>query len=345
MTPETIDVLFVVFDEFQILDVSGPAQVLASANDELATLGRPPLYRIRIGAPRAGDVRSSSGLTLTAQALPRRPRAHTIVIPGGPGVWNQPARQPLVNWLAAAAPHAQRLASVCTGAFLLARAGLLDGGRAVTHWAACEQFEREFPAVRVHRDAIYFRQGRLWTSAGVTTGIDMMLAMVQADAGREIALAVAKKLVVFYRRPGGQSQFSSALLEQSADDPRIGELRHWIGLHLRERIDVDRLASQLAMTPRTFARFYRQQTGVTPARAVEHIRLEKACAMIESGRRSIKAVADQCGFSSEEVMRRVFLRHLKVSPSDYRARFAESRPPPGHGGFERQPLQPVALPA
>lgn len=321
----THHVWFLVFDRFQVLDVCGPLQVLATANDELQLAGRAPLYQTRVCSLAPGLARSSSGIELNARALPRRltRELDTVIIPGGPGVWNRPATETLVDWIRRAAPRVKRLASVCTGAFLFARTGLLDGSQAVTHWAACDQLAAEFPSISVQRDAIYFRQGPYWSSAGVTAGIDMTLGMVEADVGREIAMAVAKKLVVFYKRPGGQSQFSSALLEQSVDDKRIAELNGWIASHLRSRLDVAALAERLSMTPRTFARFYRQQTGITPARAVEQIRLERACNLIESHTQSIKSIAQACGFSSEEVMRRVFVRHLHVSPSEYRERFSQ----------------------
>ncbi|HYF17310.1 MAG TPA: helix-turn-helix domain-containing protein [Ramlibacter sp.] len=321
---------FLLFDRFQLLDVCGPLQVLSTANDELRAAGREPLYDTLLRGSAAGAHRSSSGVVLEAQPLPRAlPRApHTVVVPGGPGAWNPagtPAAddtQPLVDWLRRHAPRVQRVASVCTGAFLLARTGLLDGRSAVTHWAACEALRGERPSVQVQQDAIYFRDGPYWTSAGVTAGIDMALGMVEADCGRDIAMNVAKKLVVFFKRPGGQSQFSSQLLEQSAGDERVARLHAWIGRHLREALDVPRMAEQLAMSPRTFARFYTRETGVTPARAVEQIRLERACRLIESRRQTLKAIAQQCGFGSEEVMRRTFIRHLRVSPSEYRQRFA-----------------------
>jgi len=317
-------IVFPVFDRFQILDVCGPLQVFATANEELALAGQPQLYTTRMCALKAGHVVSSGGVIVQAQPLPARPTRsmHTVIVPGGPGVWNTPALQPLVDWLHRSAHTATRLASVCTGAFLLARSGLLDGVQATTHWSACERLHQEFPAVQVQSDAIFLHQGRLWTSAGVTSGIDMALAMVEADIGRAIAMAVAKKLVVFYRRPGGQSQFSSALLEQTANHSHIEQLHHWIRQHLRETLYVEQLAAYLAMTPRTFARFYRQHTGTTPAHAVEQIRLERACTLLEEGHQSAKAVAQACGFASEEVMRRVFLRRLKVSPSGYRERFS-----------------------
>ncbi|MDQ7972868.1 MAG: DJ-1/PfpI family protein [Rhodocyclaceae bacterium] len=332
--PTSRAIWFLVFQDFQLLDVSGPLQVFATANDELRLAGRGALYETRVCAMEGGAVRSSSGVELLARALPKRlARAvHTVVLPGGPGIW-QPGRPTgaaietgaaaaLADWTRRAAPRIDRLASVCTGAFVLARTGLLDGGSAVTHWAACEQLAAQFPAVAVQDDAIYLRHGRVWTSAGVTAGIDMALGMVEADVGRDVAMAVAKKLVVFYKRPGGQSQFSSALLEQSAGDARVAQLHQWIATQLRTPLSVARMADRLAMTPRTFARFYVAQTGSTPAHAVERIRLEQACRLVEAHQLSNKAIAQQCGFGSEEVMRRVFVRNLHVSPTGYRERFS-----------------------
>lgn len=325
---------FLVFDRFQLLDVSGPLQVFASANEELVLAGRKALYETSIHALGAGPVRSSSGVELVARALPRRLSRDigSVFVPGGPGIWRAglPAADPaqarrlaeLIAWVQRTAPRFSRIASVCTGAFVLARAGLLEGGSAVTHWAVCDQLAQEHPGVDVQHDAIYARQGRIWTSAGVTAGIDMALGMVEADVGREMAMNVAKKLVVFYKRPGGQSQFSSALLTQTADDSRIDKLHTWMGGRLHKAVSVPAMAEQLAMTPRTFARFYRQHTGVTPARAVARMRLEKACQLVETGRQSLKSIAQQCGFNSEEVLRRAFMRHLHVSPTEYRERFA-----------------------
>lgn len=326
-------VWFLLFDRFQLLDVTGPLQVLATANEELRNAGREPFYKIDLCALQSGPMTSSSGVQLQAIALPQRMtrRLDTLIVPGGPGVWDprKPASLadvgPLADWIRRTAPRIERIASVCTGAFVLARTGLLDKKGAATHWAACDSLGAAFPEVDVHHDPIYFRDGRYWTSAGVTAGIDMVLAMVEADLGREIAMAVAKKLVVFYRRPGGQSQFSSALLEQSVGNERIAALHRWIGEHLREPIDVDRMADHLSMTPRTFARFYVQATGVTPAKAVEKLRLEKACQLIESSQQSIKLIAQHCGFASDEVMRRSFIRHLRVAPLEYRQRFSVPR--------------------
>lgn len=336
MTTPTLtrSIWFLIFERFQLLDVCGPLQVFSSANEELGLLGRLPHYQTSIHALQAGAVQSSSGVELMAVALPRRlvRDIACMLVPGGPGIWRPGLPTPdvmqahrldkLTYWVRQHAPRFSRIASVCTGAFVLARAGLLEGGSAVTHWAVCDQLAKEHPGVNVQRDAIYSRQGRVWTSAGVTAGIDMALGMVEADLGREIAMGVAKKLVVFYKRPGGQSQFSSALLAQTADDARIDTLHSWIGARLHKTLSVADLAEQLAMTPRTFARFYQQHAGITPALAVARMRLEKACQLVENSRQSLKSIAQQCGFNSEEVLRRAFVRHLHVSPTEYRERFA-----------------------
>lgn len=325
---------FLVFARFQLLDVSGPLQVFASANEELVHAGRDVFYETSIRALEAGPMQSSSGVELVANALPHRLPGNlsSLLVPGGAGIWRPglPTSDPgevrrledLIAWVRRAAPCISRIASVCTGAFVLARAGLLEGGSAVTHWAVCDQLAKEHPGVDVQRDAIYSRQGNVWTSAGVTAGIDMALGMVEVDLGREIAMNVAKKLVVFYKRPGGQSQFSSALLTQTADDVRIEKLHAWMSIRLHKTLSVADMAEQLAMTPRTFARFYRQCAGITPAVAMMRMRLEKACQLAESSSQSMKAIAQQCGFNSEEVLRRAFVRHLHVSPTEYRERFA-----------------------
>jgi len=325
-------VWFIAYPDFELLDVCGPLEVFELANAALAARGEAPRYATRVMASSAGMVRSSSGVELRADALPKRlNRAiDTVIVSGGPAAWSSPAREHAVEkarlaaWTRRAAPRVARLASVCTGAFVLAQTGLLDGRRVVTHWSACGRLQAEFPSLRVEENAIHFRDGPFWTSAGVTAGIDMALAMVEADLGAPLAMSVAKRLVVFYKRPGGQSQFSSALLGQAVGDDRIASLHAWLAQHLRSRVTVQMMADRLTMTPRTFARFYVQQTGHTPARALEQIRLERACRLIESTPASIKAVASRCGFSSEEIMRRAFLRTLHVSPSDYRQRFSVS---------------------
>jgi transcriptional regulator GlxA family with amidase domain len=218
---------------------------------------------------------------------------------------------------------------VCSGAFLLATAGLLDGRRAVTHWRRCAEFARRFPAVRLEPDPIFIRDGDIWTSAGVTAGIDLALALVEEDLGRELALAVARHLVVFLKRPGGQAQFSATLALQHGD-ARFERLHAWIADNLRRDLSVGSLADAAGMSERSFVRHYRQATGRTPARAVEQVRVEAARHLLERGR-PVKRVAAHCGYGSEETMRRSFLRLLGATPQAYRERFSAAAP----AGFGR----------
>jgi transcriptional regulator GlxA family with amidase domain len=233
----------------------------------------------------------------------------------------------LRRWLANRAQAARRVASVCTGAFLLAACGLLDGRRAVTHWRSCARLQQRHPAVRVEEDRIYLRDGKVWTSAGVTAGIDLALALVEEDLGRDLALAVARHLVVFLKRPGGQSQFSTMLAAQSAGDD-FARLHDWIATHLDADLRVEHLAAAAGMSPRHFARVYAERMGRTPAKAVEAMRIEAARRALEESGAPIEAVARRCGFGDEERMRRSFLRRLGVGPRAYRARFAGG----GEGG-------------
>jgi transcriptional regulator GlxA family with amidase domain len=234
---------------------------------------------------------------------------------------NEPDLGKCNDWLRDRAGRVRRVRSVCTGAFLLAEAGVLDRRRAVTHWSVCADLARRFPAVRVETDPIFVRDGPVWTSAGVTAGIDLALALIQDDLGRSIALAVARYLVVFLKRPGGQAQFSAALSLQMADD-RFGMLHDWIAEHLTEDLSLPALAQQAAMSERSFSRHYVEATGLTPARAIEHLRVEAARRMLSDSQLPIKRIAQRCGFGSEETMRRSFLRLLSVAPQDYRARFS-----------------------
>jgi transcriptional regulator GlxA family with amidase domain len=213
------------------------------------------------------------------------------------------------------------VASVCTGAFLLAASGALDGRRAATHWSVCDELAKRYPAVQVEPDPIFVRDGSVWTSAGVTAGIDLALALVEQDLGRTVALAVARYLVVFLKRPGGQAQFSEALLLQSAED-EFGVLHDWIGKHLGDDISLPKLADQAGMSERSFSRHYAEATGQTPARAVERLRVEAARRLLSETRLPVKRISQRCGFGSEETMRRSFLRVLSATPQDYRSRFS-----------------------
>jgi transcriptional regulator GlxA family with amidase domain len=218
---------------------------------------------------------------------------------------------------------ARRTASVCAGAFLLAEAGLLDGRRVVTHWASCEALHLRYRNLTVEPDAIFVQDGPIWTSAGVTAGIDLSLALVQEDCGREVAMQVARQLVIYLKRPGGQSQFSELLKSQTLTTTAFEDLHVWISKNLRdERLNVDQLAERVGMSPRNFARSYKAKTGRTPARAIEVFRLEAARRLLEETEQGVDRIARRCGFGDEERMRTTFQRHLAISPRDYRRRFS-----------------------
>ncbi len=308
-----------VFPDAQLLDATGPAQVFASANEFSRGAAKEPLYEIALVAEEV-EVTCNSGITLRCRPLAESPAAiDTAIVAGGRGVNIACTRPALVEWVRNRAGHVRRMASVCSGAFLLAEAGLLDGRRAVTHWHRCDEFTGRYPQVRLERDPIFLRDGSIWTSAGVTAGIDLALAMVEEDHGRALALAVARELVVFLKRPGGQSQYSAPLKLQAADD-RFSDLHAWISANLVQPLTLEILADKAGMSRRSFARHYRQRTGRTPAEAVEVIRLERAQGLLETGA-SVSSAARKCGFGSPETMRRVFLRRLGVGPKDWQERF------------------------
>jgi transcriptional regulator GlxA family with amidase domain len=322
-TPNQVRVIEVLaYPAVQLLDVTGPLQVFASANDHVTEAGGAPPYVLRVVAKGGQGVTASAGLGIAAGPLPRSGTAlDTLLVAGGPGVDAAAADPVLVNWVSERANKARRVASVCTGAFLLAASGVLDGRRAATHWSYCAELARRFPAVRVESDPIFVRDGAIWTSAGVTAGIDLALALVEEDLGRTIALAVARYLVVFLKRPGGQAQFSATLSLQAAED-KFGALHDWIGRHLADDISLPVLARQAGMSERSFSRRYAEATGLTPVHAVERLRVEAARRFLSESRLPVKRISQRCGFGSEETMRRSFLRLLATTPQDYRARFS-----------------------
>ncbi len=321
-TPNSSRIIEVLaFPSVQLLDVTGPLQVFASANDLVAEAGEERPYLPRIVARDGESVQASAGVALATDILPATSTAlDTLLVAGGPGVEAAAADPVLTRWVRTRAKTARRTASVCTGAFLLAASGVLDGRRAVTHWSYCAQLARRYPAVRVEPDPIFVRDGPVWTSAGVTAGIDLALALVEEDLGRAMALAVARYLVVFLKRPGGQAQFSTALSLQAAED-KFGALHEWINKNLSEDLSLSMLAAQAGMSERSFSRHYAAATGVTPARAIERLRVEAARRLLSDSRLPIKRISQRCGFGSEETMRRSFLRLIATAPQDYRSRF------------------------
>ncbi|MFQ6347735.1 GlxA family transcriptional regulator [Pseudomonas sp. R11F] len=318
--PRIIHVL--AFENAQVLDVTGPLQVFASTNDLARQRGLPLPYAVSVIAAQAAPVVTSAGLALVAEPLPPADTpVDTLVIAGGWGVYGAAEDPVLVDWVREKARHTRRMASVCTGAFLLAASGVLDGRRVATHWTRCEELARKFPALTVESNPIFIQQGSVWTSAGVTAGIDLCLALVEEDLGRAVAMEVARHLVVFLKRPGGQSQFSVALSLQRGDS-RFAELHAWIADNLNLDLNLSTLAARACMSERSFVRHYRAETGQTPARAVELIRVEAARRQLADSTLPIKRIAVQCGFGSEETLRRSFLRALAVTPQAYRERFS-----------------------
>jgi transcriptional regulator GlxA family with amidase domain len=322
-TPNVIRVIDVLaYPAVQLLDVTGPIQVFASANDCLTEAGAGPAYAVRVVAQGGQSVAATAGVELATTRLPPVGEAvDTLLVAGGQGVDVAAADAVLVDWVRQRAAQARRVASVCTGAFLLAASGVLDGRRATTHWLHCARLAERYPAVRVEPDPIFVRDGPIWTSAGVTSGIDLALALVEQDLGRTVALAVARYLVVFLKRSGGQAQFSTALALQTEDD-KFGALHDWINAHLADDLSLPVLADRAGMSERSFSRHYAEATGLTPARAIERLRVEAARRLLSESRLPVKRISQRCGFGSEETMRRSFLRLLAATPQDYRARFS-----------------------
>jgi transcriptional regulator GlxA family with amidase domain len=320
--PRQIAIL--IYPGVQSLDVTGPLEVFAGAQRLIAQEGRPDRgYEIRLVAARPGPLRSSSGLTITpdcALAAVGRP-IDTVLVAGGAGRSSLSDEAAILRWLLETATGARRTASVCTGAFLLAGAGLLDGRRATTHWAHAAALQDRYPKVLVDPDPIYLRDGPIWTSAGVTAGMDLALAMVEEDLDRELALTIARHLVLFLRRPGNQSQFSATLRAQQPAREPLREIQRLIVEDVAGEHSVEALAARAHMSPRHLARTFRAETGVTPARYVERVRLEAARRRLEETGEPIGLIAGACGFGTAETMRRAFLRILDVGPAEYRRRF------------------------
>jgi transcriptional regulator GlxA family with amidase domain len=297
-----------VFPGFQLLDAAGPVGAFEAAH----------AYDLRIVAVKPGPVSSSSGVEWMAQGLPRNVEGGTLIVSGGPGVEDAMRDDILLRFIRKAYQRKLRVASVCSGSLLLAAAGLLDGRMATTHWGRTGQFKQLFPAVKLEADRIFVQDGDMWTSAGVTAGIDLALAMIAQDVGESVARAVAQELVVYYRRPGGQSQFSALLTLQGAAQGRFDPVLDHIRRNLCERHSVEELAERACMSPRNFARAFHAETGVTPAKAVEKIRVEAARTAFEGGGASVQRVATECGFGDAERMRRSFARLLGMAPSALR---------------------------
>ncbi|HEX3757879.1 MAG TPA: DJ-1/PfpI family protein [Kofleriaceae bacterium] len=314
--PSAPRVVIIGFEGVQTLDLTGPAEVFAAAS---RSAGR-AVYRVVIASVGGGVRTTTCGLTVRTVDLRRiRPgRRDTVVVAGGEteAVRRAVADRALLGWLGRAAPVVQRVASVCSGAFLLAAAGLLDGRRAATHWEACDELARRFPRVTVDPNAIFVRDGAVWTSAGVTTGIDMALAIVEDDLGRALADAVAARLVLYIRRPGFQSQFSAALVAQAAGDT-LGPAIAWTRANLAAA-DVEALARRAGLSVRTLHRRCLAQLATTPARLIEKLRVEHARTLLATSDHPAKVLATRCGFGNPTRMKRAFEREIGIGPREYR---------------------------
>lgn len=314
-------VVLVTFEGFQSLDVSGPAEVLARGGE----LAGDPYGLVIVTAGGRPVTASPSGLRLLPHAAIEDVRGpvDTLVVAGGDGTPEAMRDRRLVAGVRRLAKGARRVTSVCSGAFLLAEAGLLDGRRCTTHWGSLDELAARYPSATVERDPIFVRDGHVWTSAGVTAGMDLALALVEDDHGRDVALQTARRLVMYVQRPGGQSQFSAALRAQAAEREPLREVQAWVADNLHDDCSVPRLAERAAMSPRNFARAFAREVGVTPARYVEDLRVEAARRLLETTARPVDDVAAACGFGTSETMRRTFVRRLHVAPSDYRRRFSK----------------------
>ncbi|MDM0111324.1 GlxA family transcriptional regulator [Variovorax sp. J22R133] len=310
------------FPRFQLLDVAGPADVFAEASRQL---GKPRAYQVQVIAAEEGMLRSSNGLRLAVDATvaTHRGRIDTLLVAGSPNIEDMATDALVQDWLRRQSRVVRRYGSVCTGAFVLAAAGLLDGKRVATHWNSTARLAAEYPQACVEADAIHVKDGKLFTSAGVTAGMDLALALVEEDHGRDIALRVARELVMFLKRPGGQSQFSAHLAAQTAERSGMRDVQDHVLANLKDDLSVPALASRAGMSERSFARIFRSETGTTPAGFVENARIDAARRLAEESDLPAKRLADAVGYANVDGFRRAFGRRLGVSLVEYRKRFSK----------------------
>ncbi len=319
-TPQRIDV--VVYPGFKGVEAMGAMSVFEYANIHLVQEDRPAGYVLRVVSSSPGPVASDMHMHLEAKGLDEHDLPHTALIVGARHIERAlEANRSIVSWVTQVAPRMERLVGLCSGSFFLAAAGVLNGLPATTHWSVAALLRESFPSVQVQADAIYLRSGRVWTSAGVTAGIDLALALVEEDYGRSLALKVARDMVVYLKRPGGQSQFSMHLVSQSTTHPGVREAQDWVLSHLSQPLDVSALAARAAMSERNFRRVFAKEVGSSPVQFIEAARLEAARRLLEEGDLPLKSVAARVGFSSEQSLRKLFMKHLGVVPRAYRERF------------------------
>ncbi|EAQ77431.1 GlxA family transcriptional regulator [Blastopirellula marina] len=317
--------MFLAFPQAVLLDVAGPWDVFHNANQLWEKSPQP--YSLELVAAAGGlQIGTAGGLPLTASKTIQSCRGpiDTLVVPAADGLEPEEVSPETIRHICRLAAQSRRVVSVCTGAFILAAAGLLNGRRVTTHWRCGSDLARRYPSISVESDQIYIRDGNVYTSAGVTAGMDLAIALLEEDLGRELALRVARNLVMFIRRAGGQTQFSTTLESQIAERDSLRDLLAWATDHLNRDLSVEALADQVHMSPRNFARVFRKELGSTPAKFIERLRVESARNMLESSTADHGEIATKCGFGGVNAMRRAFLRVLKVIPSEYRDRFSSN---------------------
>lgn len=308
-----------------ILDVAGPLEVFAKTIDYIQNyipVIKESYTTHILSVDSSTIVNTSSGLPIVCEGgIESINYEVDTVLVAGKGSSENKVLQNVLDWLKANAPNIRRIGSVCAGAFILAEAGLLDGRRATSHWQVCEKLARLYPAIKVEKDPIYVKDGNIYTSAGISTGIDLSLAMVEEDFGRDVAVMVARVLVLYLKRPGNQSQFSNILMHQTVDYEPIQVVQDWVVDHLAEELTIEILAEKASMSPRNFARVFLRETGITPAKYIEKVRLEAARRRLEETRLTIDEISNECGIGNADGLRRLFLRHMRTTPSDYRKSF------------------------
>lgn len=309
-----------------ILDIAGPAEVFSKANDyiNMYISKDTQAYVIHLVATQSSKiVTTSSGIPIICEGGIKSINydVDTVLVSGIPNAPVNMVSKETINWLKQHYTTIRRVGSICAGAFILAEAGILEGKRATTHWRVCDKLARYFPKVKVECDPIFIKDGNIYTSAGISTGMDLSLSMVEEDFGRNIALAVARQLVLYLKRPGNQSQFSMMLTYQKVDYKPINEIQEWIIEHLEDDLSVEILAEKASMSPRNFARVFLRETGITPAKYIEKLRLETARRRLEETKLTLDEISNECGIGNADSLRRLFLRHMKTTPSDYRRSF------------------------
>lgn len=317
--------VFLVYDDMNLLDLSGPLQAFSTANRINQSNGGTAMYETVVASVKGGSVSTSAGLSVETQPLASLDgrKVDTVITVGGCKSEEFFASLDLVSWIAHHAATVRRLCSVCTGAFILAAAGQLSGRRAATHWASADALQRLYPGIEVDADALFIQDGAVWTSAGVTSGIDMSLALIEADYGHQIAIQTARQMVIFMKRGGALPQISAPLATQTRDPGNFADLHAWIAAHIDEDLTGARLAEIANMSLRTFVRLYTALVGRTPAKTVEAFRMEATRSALESTTLPLKAICTRIGYADEQTLRRVFFRNFGISPIQYRARFSE----------------------